>query len=118
MRAIVRHCNQSKLKQTKQIQETKAKGKEIIMCNTNEISRPNTGRLQKMLRTALSAVVLALLCSLPAMRASAQTCIKCPTDAQSPAIADAFDVFTTRNGQEVRVTGQQVGACETLILRA
>src|SRR5437879_901051 len=70
-----------------------------VMCKTNEISRPNTGRLQKMLRTALSAVVLALLCNLPAMRASAQTCIKCPTDAQSPAIADAFDIFTTRNGQ-------------------
>src|SRR5882724_1947187 len=88
------------------------------MCKTYQINRPNPKRFPKMFSTTLGAVVLGLLCSLPVSRASAQTCLKCPTDAQSSAIGDAFDVLVVRNGQTNRVSGKTVGACETLILNA
>src|SRR5439155_7848199 len=45
-------------------------------------------------------------------------CIKCPTDAQSSAIGDAFDVLVNRGGVLTRVSGKTVGSCEHLILNA
>src|SRR5262245_45959983 len=48
----------------------------------------------------------------------AQTCVKCPADANDTAIGTAFGVFVTRNGVDVNVSGGVVGSCELLILKA
>src|SRR5258708_31013625 len=84
------------------------------MRKTSRISLPITGRGPRL----VSAIVLGVLCCLPATRASAQTCERCPTDAQSSAIGDAFNVTVVRNGVTNTVSGGTVGACETLILNA
>src|SRR5262249_34545393 len=63
-------------------------------------------------------LMLGLLCCVPMTRASAQTCIRCPDNANDTAIGTAFGVFVTRNGQDVNVSGQTVGSCEPLILKA
>src|SRR5262249_25708411 len=53
-----------------------------------------------------------------ASRTSAQICAQCPANAQATAIGDAVDVVVIRNGQEVVVSQQTVGSCETLIIEA
>src|SRR6266496_1543028 len=86
------------------------------MSKANLIKFPIGWRVQEILRTAMSAVVLAVLCSLPANRVSAQICTQCPSDATDTAIGTAFAVSVIRNGQTVRLAGSaNVGACETLI---
>jgi len=63
--------------------------------------------------------VLLVLGLLPVTRASAQPCLRCPTDAQSSVSpGPGFDVLVVRGGTTNRVSGQTVGACETLILNA
>jgi len=69
-------------------------------------------------RTLTSAIVLVMSCILIPDFASAQTCIRCPINANDTAIGSAFGIFVNRNGQEINVSGRQVGVCETLILRA
>src|SRR5262245_49409811 len=72
----------------------------------------------KMWQKAISALVLALLCCVSASSASAQSCLNCPNNANDTAIANSFRISVIRNGIEVRVNGQTVGACEQLILQA
>src|SRR6185369_13068298 len=95
----------------KQVEEKENK----IMCKTNQIGRPNSGRLLKMLRIASASLVLSLLFSFPVQQASAQPCTLCPSDATDTAIGTAFGVFVIRNGVEVTLSsGAPVGACETV----
>src|SRR6478609_5089322 len=63
-------------------------------------------------------VALGLSCGFTQTWVSAQTCIKCPADANDTAIGTAFGVFVTRNGVDVNVSGGTVGSCEQLILKA
>src|SRR6266478_5268168 len=88
------------------------------MCKTYQINRPNPRKFPHMLSTAMSTVVLGLLCSLPLTRASAQTCVHCPDNSQGSAIGVAFSIFAIQNGQTNNVSGSTVGACNTLILVA
>jgi len=67
----------------------------------------------------IQLLVLGLLVNLFATRVSAQTCIQCPTDAQSGTMGFSLDVFVDRGGPNLtRVNGQTVGSCEILILHA
>src|SRR5262245_46097202 len=87
------------------------------MCSTNQITLSSTGRCLKSLSTSATMFVLAILCSLPATRASAQ-CTRCPSHAQATAMATGFSIFVNRGGQTINVAGDMVGACETLMLVA
>src|SRR5262245_28324856 len=94
------------------------KEKTVSMCKTNQGSLPAAGRFVRSLSTATTIFVLAVLCSLAPTRASAQACLNCPNNANDTAIANAFRVSVIRNGINVRVNGQHVGACEQIILEA
>src|SRR6266404_2935599 len=65
----------------------------------------------------MQIALLGLLLSLNVARASAQMCVRCPTDAQSGVSLNvAFDVLVNRGGHLQSVSGQIVGACESLVL--
>src|SRR5260370_39774845 len=70
----------------------------VNMRETDQINCPLAGRFVKILPRLVSAVALWVLCCLQVIRAPAQSCTKCPTDAQSSAIGDAFDIYVVRNG--------------------
>jgi hypothetical protein len=88
------------------------------MCSTSMNSHPPSKGFSKILSATTRALALGLLVSIPLSQASAQTCVRCPADANDTAIGTAFGVFAVRNGITVNVSGQTVGACEQLILRA
>src|SRR5437016_12646543 len=76
----------------------------------------NCGQITIQLTRALC---LMLLASSVVAGSSAPPCLKCPTDAQSNGGPNpTIDVFVNRGGSLVRVSGQAVGPCETLILKA
>src|SRR5690349_6159786 len=96
--------------------ETNNNEKESSMCKSNQMRRPNAGIFQKIFRTALSTILLGLMCGLPANRASAQLCTRCPNEATATAIGVGFSILVNRGGTLVDVSGSVVGGCETLIL--
>jgi hypothetical protein len=90
------------------------------MPKTEPIGLRNNGRLFNAVPIAARFVVLALLCSLPVTRASAQVCVQCPANAQAPASGESLAVSVIRNGQKFGLFGENnfVGECETVILEA
>src|SRR5258707_5864575 len=90
----------------------------VNMSKTNQISLPLAGSLLQILPRFAIAVALGILGCLPVTHMFAQTCTKCPTDAQSSAIGDAFDALVVRNGATNRISGGTIGSCEMLILSA
>jgi hypothetical protein len=84
------------------------------MCSTNTNQHPRSRGFGR----TLGALALGLLVSVPISRAAAQTCVRCPDNANDTAIGTAFGVFAHRNGVDVNVSGQTVGSCEQLILKA
>jgi uncharacterized repeat protein (TIGR01451 family) len=81
------------------------------------IRLPNAKTSGKLFARAILAA-LGLSCGALQPGASAQTCLKCPDNANDTAIGTAFGVFVTRNGVEINVSGKVVGSCEPLVLKA
>ena len=69
-------------------------------------------------RISITTTVLLVLALAEPRALFAQTCIKCPINANDTAIGTAFGIFVNRDGIEIPVSGEKVGICETLILRA
>src|SRR5437016_8541899 len=107
------------MREASTLNKTVSKGKN--MNKIEQINRSQAGRLQKMLTAAMSASVLALLCTLPAPRASAQvTCVACPANGTASGVAPGIFLSTIRtnaanpNGFRYNFTGQVddvAGAC-------
>src|SRR5262245_13737141 len=57
----------------------------------------------------ISTLALVLLGSLAADSSLAQTCIRCPNNANDVSLGPAFRVFIHRNGVDENVSGQFVG---------
>src|SRR5438552_993475 len=106
------------------IKKTKCGKEKSVMCRKlkpKNLSTSQIGGLVEALtnwRSAMSAVALAVLCSLSVNRASAQVCVACPApvNGQNPGPASGAGnrITVIRNGIEVDVTRQIVGACEVL----
>ncbi len=82
-----------------------------VMQNTDQTKRP---KFRNTLSKAAITVVVGLLCSLSANRASAQACVNCPVNGQAAGVAAG--IFVTRTNGTIISPADAVGACEQLVV--